>query len=254
MKKYILLLGCIICLSFSIMKNKKIIPPGTIQITETFFVDETEISNFSWLEYEFYTKNKYGANSEEHVKTLPDTLVWRVVNSYNEPYVRYYYRHHAYKNYPVVGISYDQALAFCKWRTQRVKEYYYIKNKKELNIEYRLPKKEEWEMISINYPDFFANEGKNKSDEVMFNHRWMPDSVSSKYFAKHKQYADVTVPVKSYNKNSFGIYNCFGNVAEMTSEKGISKGGGWRNLFEECRSGKDNTYDKPTAWLGFRCM
>lgn len=243
-----------IAISFTTLKPKTFIPPGTAQITDSFFADETEISNFSWQEYEFSIKNKYGSFSPEHLSTLPDTLVWRGKNSSNEPYVKYYYRHPAYKGYPVVGISYEQATAFCKWRTERVKEFYYIKNKKELTIEYRLPTKAEWELISNNGTDVFANGGKNKKGEVMFNHCWMTDSIWKKHIKEHPEPADVTAPVYSYWKNNFGLYNTFGNVAEMISEKGICKGGGWRNLLEDCRAGKDIPYTQPTAWLGFRCV
>ena len=45
-----------------------------------------------------------------------------------------------------------------------------------------------------------------------------------------------------------------GNVSEMVIEEGISKGGSWRNRIEGCRVGKDLEYNKPTAWLGFRCV
>jgi formylglycine-generating enzyme required for sulfatase activity len=251
MKIYILIVSCAFCFSFSIRKNKTIIPPGTVQITETFFADETEISNFSWYEYEQWTEIKYGHYSQQHLATLPDTLVWRQANSYNEPYVKYYYRHTAYKNYPVVGISYEQAQAFCKWRTQRVKEFYYIKHKKELNIEYRLPTKDEWEMFS--FPTSYSFKGKNEKGKPLINYvTEISDTLRTANVIGDN--ADVTAPVKSYTKNLFGLYNCFGNVAEMISEKGICKGGSWRNLFEECRPGNDITYEKPTAWLGFRCV
>ncbi|MDO8998593.1 MAG: SUMF1/EgtB/PvdO family nonheme iron enzyme [Bacteroidota bacterium] len=243
-----------LALSFTTIKNKSFIPPGTAQITETFFADETEISNFSWQEYEFWIKNKYGSLSQEHISALPDTLVWREKTTTNEPYVKYYYRHLAYRDYPVVGISHEQAIAFCKWRTERVKEYWYIKNKKEITLEYRLPTKEEWELISNHGKEFFLNGGKNKKGEVMFNHRWMTDSIWKKYFEEHNKYPDVTAPTYSFWKNNFGLYNTFGNVAEMINEKGVSKGGSWRNLLEECRAGKEISYTEPTAWLGFRCV
>src|SRR3954466_11018031 len=93
------------CFSFSITKEKKFIPPGTVQISDTFFADECEVSNFSWTEYELWISAKYGFKSKEHLAVLPDTLVWRDTLAYNEPYVMYYYRHPAYRGYPVVGVS-----------------------------------------------------------------------------------------------------------------------------------------------------
>lgn len=241
-----------ISFSFSLKKEKEFIPPGTVQISEILFADEVEIYNFAWQEYESWTKLKYGTGSKEHLAMLPDTLVWRQKISNNEPYVTHYYRHPAYKNHPVVGVSYEQAVAFCKWRTARVKESYYKKNKKEVNIEYRLPTKEEWELIS-NGKEMFADGG-IKNGEVMFNHRYMSDSASRKYFEKHGSYQDVTTTAYSYYQNKFGLFCIFGNVAEMVSEKGISKGGSWRNLLEECRPEKELPYTEPTAWLGFRCV
>lgn len=252
MKQLILILIIIISFSFTNRKPKKFIPPGTVQIHETFFADQTEISNFSWQEYELWTKNKYGSNSPQHKAVLPDTLVWREKTAYNEPYVIYYYRHPAYKNYPVVGISHDQAIAFCKWRTERVKEFAYIKNKKELKIEYRLPTKTEWELISCNGAGVLNQKPRNEKGEILFNHRYAADSADAKKTVNHP--ADVTAPVNSYWKNRFGLWCVFGNVAEMVSEKGICKGGGWRHLYEECRAGNDIPYSGTESWLGFRCV
>jgi formylglycine-generating enzyme required for sulfatase activity len=123
MKKIILTLTTISIIALSFTKKiKQFIPPGTVQINDTLFADKCEITNFAWQEYEFFIKTKYGSLSKEHIAVLPDTTCWREKLSHNEPYVKYYYRHVAYRQYPVVGISYDQAKAFCKWRTERVKE------------------------------------------------------------------------------------------------------------------------------------
>ncbi|MBK9283308.1 MAG: SUMF1/EgtB/PvdO family nonheme iron enzyme [Sphingobacteriaceae bacterium] len=255
-KKYIYLSGLFLllsfCFSFTFFKPKKFIPPGTVSITENFFADEAEISNAAWREFETATKIKYGKFSKEHIAVLPDTLVWRQKNSSNEPYVQYYYRHPAYRDYPVVGISYEQALAFCKWRTEKVKEFYIIRYKKDLKINYRLPSKEEWEKISLGGVDIMYGYARNSKGCILFNHRYAADSVDAANTPNNP--ADVTAPILSYQKNRFGIYNLFGNVAEMTAEKGICKGGGWRHLFEECRAGNDIPYTGTTAWLGFRCV
>ncbi len=252
-KKIFLVIIIAFSFSFSIKKEKKFIPPGTTKITETFFADETEVSNFSWREYEAWTRNKYGKDSKEYLEVLPDTTVWRDKNAFNEPYVKHYYRNFAYKDYPVVGISYEQAIAFCKWRSGRVKEFYYLKNKKELSIEYRLPTKEEWEMLSAVPPFYLNNGGRNKKGEMQLNIASSPkDSVASPNMIEDN--ADVTAPVYSYEKNLFGLFNLHGNVAEMISQKGLSKGGSWTNSIEECRAGKEIIYTEPKAWLGFRCV
>lgn len=254
MKHLIVIHIIIISFSFTIRKPKKFIPPGTVQIHESFFADQTEISNFSWQEYELWTKHKYGSQSSQHIATLPDTLVWREKSAYNEPYVQYYYRHPAYKDYPVVGISYDQAVSFCKWRTERVKEFGYFKNKKEIKLEYRLPTKEEWEILTYNGQWEFSNKGKDEKGYTKMNipRDSSETNMGNPYFKT--VHADVTTPVKSFHKNPYGLYNIIGNVAEMIEEKGICKGGGWRTKMEDCRVGKDIQYFKPEAWLGFRCV
>lgn len=89
----------------------------------SFYMDETEISNIHWLEYMYWVKRVYGDDYPEvYRNVLPDTLVWRQRLGYNEPYVDYYLRHPAYRDYPVVGVSWKQASEFCKWRTDRVNE------------------------------------------------------------------------------------------------------------------------------------
>jgi formylglycine-generating enzyme required for sulfatase activity len=253
--KWLVLVICLLLLfSFTRVRKKKFIPPGTVPITENFFADETEISNLSWMEYELWTAKKYGPHSPEHLAALPDTLVWRDKKACNEPYVEYYYRHLAYRNYPVVGISYEQALAFCRWRTERVKEYWSIKNKTELFIAYRLPTREEWELLSNNAGGIsFKNKGRDEKGRATFNFlRAEDDTLGTADFMSDN--ADVTAPVYSYWKNPFGLYNTIGNVAEMLSEKGICKGGSWSHRLENCRPGKNISYDKPESWLGFRCV
>ena len=89
----------------------------------SFFMDKYEVTNIGWKEYVEWMNYVFGRYNPELVKaTLPDTTVWRDELAYNEPYVENYFRHPAYSFYPVVGISWDQAMAFCQWRTDRVNE------------------------------------------------------------------------------------------------------------------------------------
>ena len=199
-----------LCLSFT--KEKQFTPPGTVQINDTLFADETEISNFSWQEFELWTKAIYGANSKEHLATLPDTLCWREKLSYNEPYVQYYYRHPAYKDYPVVGISYEQAVNYCKWRSERVKMFLSLKKDfKNQNFVYRLPSKSEWEKLAETSSTFLSTNGKNEKGKYTLNCiNPLPNGDCSATGT-----GDVTAPVESYKKNFLGLYNMLGNVAEM---------------------------------------
>lgn len=244
----------IILLSFT-SRKKQFVPPGTVKYNDTLFVDETEISNFSWQEYEIWIKEKYGKNSPEHLAVLPDTLIWKGKGYDNEPYVKYYYRHSAYRDYPVVGISYEQAIAYCKWRTDMVKMFMAKKGKYgPVDFEYRLPSKKEWETLSYNGRGQINNNGFNEKGMRTLNCVWEPDTIAQKKMENETQAFEVTAPVYSYWKNFYGLYNMMGNVAEMVLEKGICKGGSWRHEIEQCRAGNDIAYDKPKAWLGFRCV
>ncbi|MCB0480422.1 MAG: SUMF1/EgtB/PvdO family nonheme iron enzyme [Flavobacteriales bacterium] len=94
----------------------------------SFYMDETEVTNNFWLEYLYWLKRVYGFDYPEVVtKALPDTLVWRSKLAYNEPYVDYYLRHPAYRDYPVVGVTWRQASDFCLWRTDRVNEHIMVR-------------------------------------------------------------------------------------------------------------------------------
>ncbi len=94
----------------------------------SFYIDETEVTNLNYLEYLYWTDRVYQADYPEvFVGALPDTLVWREKLAYNEPYVNYYLRHPSYRDYPVVGINWLQASNFCSWRSDRVNEFFLVR-------------------------------------------------------------------------------------------------------------------------------
>lgn len=95
----------------------------------SFYMDQTEVSNLHYLEFLYWMKRVFYTNQvgnvqfqEYYLAQLPDTLVWRSQLAYNEPMVNLYLRHPAYRDYPVVGVSWLQASEFCRWRTDRVNE------------------------------------------------------------------------------------------------------------------------------------
>lgn len=84
----------------------------------SFYMDETEVANIHWLEYEFYIKQD---SAEEFWKNnLPDTTVWAKDLAYNDPYVDHYYRYPGFRFFPVVGVNWRQAVNYCAWRTRVV--------------------------------------------------------------------------------------------------------------------------------------
>ena len=85
-------------------------------------MDETEVRNVDYREYLYWTTRIYSEMPEVFQGALPDTLVWLDPLAYNEPYVEYYFRHPAYNEYPVVGVSHLQASDYALWRTDLVNE------------------------------------------------------------------------------------------------------------------------------------
>ncbi len=96
------------------------------QHVQSFYMDETEVTNLMYLEYLDWLKNVFPPTDENYRRiyegALLDTLVWRNRLGYNEVMTNNYLRHPAYAEYPVVGVSWIQAVEFSNWRTDRVNE------------------------------------------------------------------------------------------------------------------------------------
>ena len=98
------------------------------QHVQSFYMDETEVTNVMYLEFLDWIKAVYPPSEPQYKAiyqgALPDTLVWRNRLGYSEVMVDNYLRHPAYAEYPVVGVSWIQAVEFANWRSDRVNELY----------------------------------------------------------------------------------------------------------------------------------
>ncbi len=97
------------------------------QHVQSFYMDETEVTNVMYLEYLDWIKRVYPPSDENfraiYHGALPDTLVWRNRLGFNEIMTENYLRHPGYAEYPVVGVSWIQAVEYANWRSDRVNEY-----------------------------------------------------------------------------------------------------------------------------------
>jgi formylglycine-generating enzyme required for sulfatase activity len=96
-------------------------PPGTVKIKDNFYADESELTNIDYKEFLYRTAKIFGKNSQEYIEVIPDTSVWFQQN-YTENLKDIYLQHPIYDNYPLVGITLEQAKLYTNWRTERVAE------------------------------------------------------------------------------------------------------------------------------------
>lgn len=248
--KYILILSSITLTLFSFTKNKsqeKFTPPGTVKVGDYFFMDESEISNMAWMEYVYWTERIYGKDSKQYADAQVDSNVW------DEPFRTHYFTHPAYRMYPVVGVSYEQAMAYCQWRSDRVMEQLLINKEQKKNTitpskaTYRLPTRTEWEKV--------AQMPYSEKTQKSLNSKYKDASQANFYTKKYTEGAmETTAPVLSYWPNQIGVYNMRGNVSEMVSERGIAKGGSWTDMESDIQIETGIPYTKPSKSIGFRCV
>lgn len=219
------------------------------------------------------------------INIYPDESVWvnDFNNSYNEPYVRQYFNNSYYDNHPVVGVSWEQARAFCAWRTDLLRRS--IDGPNRYKIEpYRLPTEAEFEYV--------ARSGKSGN-----KYPWqqeIPVSEKNSFLANFKpgegNYTQdcylTTSRTASYAPNDFGLFDMAGNVSEWTSstylesgfevmndinpqyfynaakedpyamKKKVVRGGSWKDVGQHIRSDlRSFEYqNEQRSYIGFRCV
>ncbi|MDA7803378.1 SUMF1/EgtB/PvdO family nonheme iron enzyme [Crocinitomix sp.] len=247
----------------------------------SFFMYDREVTNINYREFLSYYKIK---DPEIYKTLLPDTAVWRKSFSYNDPYVKHYFRHPAYNEFPVLGISYHQAQLYCEWLTEL---YHQNPERDYKKVIYRLPTEAEWIYVANggNEAAIYPWEGSymrasngdikanclNFGSEVVYrdtlykkDDNGLFQEIAIYRAGRHNLMgaaeslndgADITAPSKSYWPNAFGLYNMAGNACEMVAEVGITHGGSWndpeyysQNHVRQFYTGEDSASSK----RGFR--
>ena len=222
---------------------------------------------------------------KKDLQIYPDTLCWvrDFAYSYNEPMAKKYYSHPAFGNYPVVGISWKQATAFCEWRTQYLNGF--LESKKRMTeSDFRLPTESQWE--------YAARGGRSQSPYPWGGPylRNRKGCLLANFKPGRGNYPEdggfYTVRADAYWPNDFGLYNMSGNVAEWTSslfyeggysfqhdmnpevrwnakesdpprmKRKVTRGGSWKDVgYYLQTSARTYEYqDTSKSYIGFRCV
>ena len=199
--------------------------PAEKRINNERVIDWSKIKYaYQWEDVESAVKDKNRDASylkKMSIAVYPDTTVWlKDFNyAYNEPLYDGYFWHSAYKNYPVVGVTWEQARAYCNFRTKFKSDYNQSqKKKKQRAMAFRLPTEAEWE---------YAARGGKENATYPWGGPYLIDDRGcylANFKPKRGSYIEnerkgtytYTAPVKKFPKNGFGLYDMAGNVAEWT--------------------------------------
>src|SRR5690606_37888707 len=200
------------------------IPPAERINNERIIDSRKLLYAYNWEDIESAVKDKSrGAKylKKESIAVYPDTTVWiRDFNyAYNEPLYDGYFWHSAYKDYPVVGVTWDQARAYCNFKSKLKSDYNEsLKKKKQKPMAFRLPTEAEWE---------YAARGGRENATYPWGGPYLQDDRGcylANFKPKRGNYIEdekegtytYTAPVKKFQKNGFGLFDMAGNVAEWT--------------------------------------
>src|SRR5271157_3807732 len=123
-KLLFLVFAVLIGLSAQAQKQLRLpIPPNMVIVQDNFYADITEVTNLDYREFVYWTAKIFGYTSTKYTSILPDTTVWTTGTDSNcKTCVTDYFRNSKYNDYPVIGISYEQAVSYSHWRSDRVYE------------------------------------------------------------------------------------------------------------------------------------
>lgn len=246
-------------------------------------IDVTKLKyKYSWMDIEAAARSRSGSRKDfikqEELEIYPDTTVWirDFEYSYNEPMHNDYFWHDAYSDYPVVGVNWMQAKAFCNWRTKLKNDDQKSRGKQFVN-QFRLPTEAEWEYAArggIEGGTYPWGGPYVISDTGCFMANFKPQRGD--YAADAALY---TVEAKSFEPNDYNLYNMAGNVSEWTNssydpvayeylstmnpnigsqdnKRKVIRGGSWKDVAYFLQvSTRDYEYqDSARSYIGFRTV
>jgi len=152
----------------------------------------------------------------ESVNIYPDTLCWIAdfTYSYNDPWTNLYFWHPGFDDYPVVGITWEQAKSFTIWRTEKHNNYLLSQKSGAYVHNYRLPTEYEWEYaarggLKLSQYPWGGPYTRNRKGDFLANFKPMRGNYM-------EDGSIIPSEVGSYEPNNYGLYDMAGNVAEWT--------------------------------------
>lgn len=224
---------------------------------QSFFMSRTEVSNADYWGYLNYLKNN-GQEKEYHA-AYPDSTQWA---KYSKILMLSYFQDPAYRNYPAVNITREQAAGYCAWLTE-----VWRKNTGNENIRFRLPLRAEFVKAANGnrmeapyawYGPYLRNS--NGADQCNFTHvgegMITRDPNTNKFSVvqndSFKFRNHYTSAVESYQRSEYGLYNLNGNVSEMVREANTVVGGDWNSGGHDVTNYSSKTVEGASPMVGFR--
>lgn len=138
----ILIVILVIIFNAAVAQPKLPSPPNCVWLSDSLFIDRTEIANIQWLEYLYRLERD--SSRDIFFKAIPDKSVWKSIDRSGE-LDSVYLQSPEYRYFSLVGVSYEQAIEYCQWRSKAVEKSW---GHPEFSVYYRLPTEKEWELAA----------------------------------------------------------------------------------------------------------